>query len=208
MLEDIDPVDSFSSEVYRFVSWRQTSEVLNEMGLSPTDVDAIRTALPAITLDDKPEEFLDEPFRRVNTAHQPQQTRFSDGSIHVFYSAMEWETSRDEVLSWLYSKTAFPHAHYRLLSCVVTGRIKDLRPHISRMPYLVADDGYEACNQIGRAAIADQLHALVTPSARRPTGTCIPVFMRDALGHPNIGASQYLFTCDRATNHRNVNEIT
>ena len=34
MLDEIEAIDSYSSEVFRFVAWRQAAEVLAEMGLT------------------------------------------------------------------------------------------------------------------------------------------------------------------------------
>ena len=208
MLDEIEAIDSYSSEVFRFVAWRQAAEVLAEMGLNTEDMESIRAALPGIVFGETPEDLLEDPFRRLNTGKTPQQSRFSDGLIRVFYSATEWQTSRDEALNWIYAKTTWSFAHYRLLCCIVTGRVKDLRMHIDRMPYLIADDGYPQCNQIAHAAINEQLHGLLTPSARRPTGTCVPVFRRDSLSRPNVGPDLFIFACDREMGTREVREIT
>ena len=77
-------------------------------------------------------------------------------------------------------------AYYRRFSCNFQGNVKNLRSHLVAMPYLIQDEtiGYPHCNRIGAEAGSGRLDGLLTPSARKPDGTCLPIFNREALSNP------------------------
>ena len=139
---------------------------------------------------DSLETLLDKPFESKPQL-VPKQTRFSNGAIRIFYSALEPETVEAEVFAW-YAKYALNNAgkertaYYRRFTCDFQGDIKDLRPHLAAMPCLIQDEaaGYPDCNRIGTEAVSEGLDGLLTPSARKHEGTCLPVFRREALSNP------------------------
>lgn len=59
----------------------------------------------------------------------------------------------------------------------------DLRLNQDRWPALVDSDDYEFCNKLGAEAVGLGLDAFLTPSARLPSGTNVPVFAREALSN-------------------------
>lgn len=139
---------------------------------------------------DSLESLLDKPFESKSQL-TPEPTRFSDGAIRVFYSALEPETAEAEVITG-YAKYALNNAgeertaYYRRFACNFQGDVKDLRPHLAAMPCLIQDEiaGYPNCNRIGTEAVSEGLDGLLTPSARKHEGTCLPVFRREALSNP------------------------
>ena len=55
-------------------------------------------------------------------------------------------------------------------------------------PDLTHDSEYGFCNGLGAEAVATGLDGLLTPSARRPNGTNLPVFKRPAVSNPLVHA--------------------
>lgn len=55
-------------------------------------------------------------------------------------------------------------------------------------PALTHDSDYGFCNDLGAEAVAARLDGLLTPSARRPNGTNLPVFRRRAVSNPVVQA--------------------
>lgn len=53
-------------------------------------------------------------------------------------------------------------------------------------PDLTHDSDYGFCNGLGAEAVAADLDGLLTPSARRPNGTNLPVFRRRAVSNPVV----------------------
>ena len=51
-------------------------------------------------------------------------------------------------------------------------------------PDLTHESDYGFCNGLGTEAVASGLDGLLTPSARRPDGTNLPVFRRRAVSNP------------------------
>jgi hypothetical protein len=154
------------------------------MGLSGADIAETVGLLRERGLMENEAEVLDGPF-----AHKPQlqpvQTRFSDGTIRVFYSALEVATAERESAYW-YMKPLLQgeqpvRLFYRYFRCSFNGDVKDLRPLVGEHPYLIADTGYAACNAIGAEAFAAGLGGLLSRSARRPEGTTSSVFRRQCL---------------------------
>jgi hypothetical protein len=107
-------------------------------------------------------------------------TRYSDGTFGVLYTALERETAASEYAHWapvLVSPVAGRTIMLRLslISCLFDGATKDVRPFLSVWPWLVSDD-YGLCQQLSLLARADGLAALFAPSARRSAGTTTPIF--------------------------------
>jgi len=55
-------------------------------------------------------------------------------------------------------------------------------------PGLTHDSDYSFCNDLGAESVASDLDGLLTPSARRPDGTNLPVFKRHAVSNPVVHA--------------------
>lgn len=55
-------------------------------------------------------------------------------------------------------------------------------------PDLTHDSDYSFCNGLGSEVVASDLDGLLTPSARRPNGTNLPVFRRQAISNPEVHA--------------------
>ena len=158
--------------------------------MDPENVEEMLIFLRDRNKTDSLESLLDKPFE-PKPQLAPEPTRFSDGSMRVFYSALEPETAEAEVFVW-YMKYALNNAgeertaHYRRFACDFQGGVKDLRPHLAALPCLIQDEaaGYPDCNRIGIEAVSEGLDGLLTPSARKIKGTCLPVFRRAALSNP------------------------
>ena len=159
------------------------------MGIAPENTEEMLAFLRDRNKADSLESLLDKPFEpKSQLASKP--TRFSDGAIRVFYSALEPETAEAEVFAYvnyaLNNAVDERTAYYRRFACNFQGNVKGLRPHLAAMPYLIQDEtiGYPHCNRIGAEAVSEGLDGLLTPSARKPEGTCLPVFNREALSNP------------------------
>ena len=180
----------FGSTTFRYASQEENKNVLQEMGVAPESTEEMLAFLRDRNKADSLESLLDKPFEpKFQLA--PKPTRFSDSTIRVFYSALESETAEAEASAG-YMKFALDNAgeervaFYRRFACDFQGDIKDLRPYLAAMPYLVQDEaeGYPDCNRIGAEAVSEGLDGLLTPSARKPEGTCLPVFSRESLSNP------------------------
>ena len=189
MLENIKR-ELFSANPFRYAYHEEDANLLQEMGIAPENTQEMLVFLRDRNKSDSLESLLDKPFK-PKPQLAPQATRFSDGTIPVFYSALELETAEGEVASW-YVKYALNNAsdertaYYRRFTCNFQGDVKDLGPYSEAMPYLIQDkaNGYPHCNRIGAAAVSEALDGLLTPSAQTPKGTCLPVFSREALSNP------------------------
>ena len=135
------------------------------------------------------DELCDAPLRpKPRLRKLGRATRFSAGSFPVFYSSLEAETGEAEIHHWFPTVAGKPKsrrtAYYSRFGCDYDGAAKDLRPKATRWPKLVHDNGYRFCNRLGAEAVGLGLGGLLTPSARRETGTNLPVFARSAIGNP------------------------
>ncbi len=134
-------------------------------------------------------ELLDGPFRPKR--HLRKQTRFSDGSFPVFYSSLDVQTSEVEVCNWFLCFCGEPKserpAYYQRFSCTFDGVEKDLRSKLADWPDLIDGSNYALCNQLGAEALQSGVDGLVAPSARRSNGANLPVFVRRAIGDPELG---------------------
>src|SRR6266581_6108490 len=144
---------------------------------------------------DEPIRYLDGPFD-PKPHSPPRQSRFSDGSFPIYYSALEANTTRAEMrhhasLRFLgVSSIPGMAVFFREVRCAFEGQVKDLRPALGDIPHLIgeqADGAYDTCNAIAEEAKAVPLDGLVTQSARQPLGTCVPVFVRGSLSNPALG---------------------
>lgn len=194
MIEDV-ATERLDSRTVRLASQAGDEETLRAQGLSDRFLAEMLDFIRAGGRADDPNEFLDRPF-----APKPQylreQTRFSDGALPVFYSALEAETARAEMRFHtalrilLGDRTKNRVAFFRQIECDFGGLVRNLLPEVVRLPFLIEGKetgAYDRCNEIAAEARGAGLDGLITPSARRPNGTCLPVFNRQALSRPVLG---------------------
>ena len=203
MLEHI-PDQLLDTRTFRYaVQQPDDQKFLHEHGLGPEEIRELLDLLRERRLLTSLEQYLDGPFRpRASTGYP--SGRFSDGTIPVFYSALEPETAEAEAIN-LQVKYAIENASGRLanfmrVSCRFSGQTKDLRPYVSTMTYLTASStsDYRQCRLLGSEAHHNGLDGLTTPSAQRSGGTCLPVFRRPVLSDPQEERA-VIFSWDPAT---------
>jgi hypothetical protein len=97
-------LELFSADktVYRFAKVVDFSAMLGAMGFEAQDLDEILDFLGESRGPSDHEHLLDAPFaaKPQLAARKMVPTRFSDGSLRVFYSALELGTAESEVLYW------------------------------------------------------------------------------------------------------------
>lgn len=178
------------------------------------DPTAMLAVIRAHRAPDNPQRFLDGAFER-KPDFVPEQSRFSDGTVPVYYSALERDTTRAEMKHHsrlrLLGMGRLPGASVflREVRCQFTGRAKDLRREVGAIPHLIgekADGAYDTCNAIAAEVRAAGLDALMTQSARSEVGTCLPVFTKHSLSNPELGA-WVAFSFDGAHGTVLVNEV-
>lgn len=192
MLESI-ATESLQTDVFRLASHLPNGDFLRAQGFDEKSVNEMFDLLTSCNVSDKPEDLCEEPFRSKPQLQKAERhSRFSDGSFPVFYSSLEPETAEAEKKFLFLKNVSEPTkprpAHYSLFSCHFDGSIKDLRPKLADWPDLTHDSDYGFCNRLGTEAVASGLDGLITPSARRPNGTNLPVFRRHAVSNPKIHA--------------------
>ncbi len=192
MIEQV-PLTLFESTTVRLVSFKTLAGYLSsDLGLSPDDSSELMELLQSRDFPMNPEDIVAVAFEPKPNL-QPEGTRFSNGYIRIFYSALELETARHEVQYWFGKSLPVGNqptaASYRELHSKFDGHVKDLRPVAAEMPFLTADDGYPLCQEIGKeVSESDAIDALLTPSARLANGTCIPVFRRESIKAASWGS--------------------
>jgi hypothetical protein len=112
--------------------------------------------------------------------------RFSDGTFGVWYGALEKDTSIIEALFWHYRNVYKPmlskangpiNVDRRMLEAKVkTSSAIDLRKLTADMAELTHDTDYTFCQALGAHAVENKIDLYLTPSTRKPKGTCVPVF--------------------------------
>lgn len=165
-------------------------------GISPESFPEIFERLRQQNFLFEPAQLIDkvfDPSTNPNHATPFAQTRFTDGTKAVFYSALEDETSIEEIkyhqvrnseFSDLAGTTTAPPRYFSLYEIDFDGMVLDLFLIQANCPELISKDqnGYPKCRQLTEEARSQSVNAFRTPSARRSGGTCIPVFDRQSLG--------------------------
>lgn len=204
MLEKL-PNKSLQKRAFRYANQQNEVDFLQSMGLGAEAVAEITELLRDRQEIDSLEMLLDKPFKpKLQLEKQKLVTRYSDGSIRVFYSALERETAEAEVKhhtrKYLTHHATKPRTVYFLrFVCDFNGSGKDLRIKHNDWPWLTHDSDYSKCNDIAREAVEEGLDGLLAPSARRNNGTCLPVFKRTAISNPT-SEDVVSFTFDPSTN--------
>src|SRR6266850_5255279 len=98
MLEDISSAE-YEDFAFRLVSQAKQVEKLRSLNLAPDQIDEMIELLRDRGVTDKSSEILDGPFED-KLLYRARQTRFSDGTLRVFYSALESETVEQEIRYW------------------------------------------------------------------------------------------------------------
>lgn len=181
---------SIHRKVFRLASQQSAVEAfLQEQGLDIKSTDEMKELLRARGIADSPEELCDAPFKpKPGLQKTGRKSRFSDGSFPVFYSSLEAETAEAEarhLFSKIAGKSSKPRtAYYSRFTCIFDGTAKDLRPKQKDWPKLVHGSDYRFCNELGAEAVKLRLDGLLAPSARRTSGTNLPVFTRRSISKP------------------------
>ncbi len=165
-------------------------------GISPESFPEILGRLREQKIVFESAQLIDKVFEpSTNPKHATPfaQTRFTDGEKAVFYSALEDETSIEEVryrqvrsgeFSDLENTQTAPPRYFSLYETDFDGTVLDLFPFQANCPELTSEDesGYPKCRRTAEEARSRSVNAFRTPSARRQGGTCTPVFDRQSLG--------------------------
>ena len=182
---------AYRARVYRFVSLPDYVRTLGPM-VDAQGVEELVVLLRESGLGQDARELISSPFK-PKPPHGRYQGRFSDGSVGVFYGALERETAQEEVTSFCVrvifaGQDEGTRAFYQFAECDFAGDVKDLRLDGVQWQFLCsADEGvYPICQAIGREAVDEGLDGLVTRSARRAAGTNAPVFRESALANPQL----------------------
>lgn len=186
LLDDITTTRNHR-RIYRLANLLWDDEFFAELGLDALGEQELRALLVAAGYKTSLEELCNAPFRPKRRLKRA--TRYSDGSYPVFYSSLDSETAETEVAHWF--RTSFAgtpqdqrSAYYQRFTCLFAGEEKDLRGKQSEWPDLVHESDYTLCNRIGAEAVRLELDGLVVPSARRESGSNLPVFKRPAIRDP------------------------
>jgi hypothetical protein len=192
----------FASSIYRFSNTGSLIETAKGMSIDPDGFVELRELLrtSGVPIDD-PSEVLDGPFKPKPFFRY--RTRFSDGSIKIFYSSIESETAAAEadhfVGKWILGgASTSTQVFLRLTKCDFAGDVKDLRAKAVDWHFLTSNDWGIECAEIGADAASGGVHGLLTVSARRLTGTNLPVFRRECLSNA-VDTEYRVFTIDSAT---------
>lgn len=203
MLEILNPLQ-FSDRTYRYQTDSDALPLLQEMDIDGNEKEELLALVIKMGEISSLEKVLDEACKPKNLL-PVNGGRFSDGAIGVCYTALETETAQEEVSSFqcriaLRGMTQPVRLYYQQVSIDFDGQIKDLRPKKEDWPFLVSNDesGYPDCRVLAREAMAEHLDGLLSPSSRRPLGTCLPVFSRPSLQNPSLDGV-FIFDYDPAS---------
>ena len=137
-------------------------------------------------------QAIDYPFR----ADPALASRFGDGTVRVWYGALEAQTACAETCYHALRQVlalegeSTPVLRYRAVYRVrAQGLFLELRGKQDEHPELIGDD-YAATQAIGKHAAHQGLPGVLYPSARWPDGSCLAAFRADPLSAPTL--SHYL----------------
>lgn len=177
------------------VSDANVERLLNR-GISPESFPEIQGRLRKLKIVFEPTQLIDKVFEPSTNPKHPTpfaKTRFTNGDKAVFYSALEDETSIEEIkyhqtrsgeFSDLENTPHAPPRYFRLYETDFDGTLLDLFTIHPDCPELTSanENGYPKCRQLAEEARSRSINAFRTPSARRHEGTCTPIFDRQSLG--------------------------
>ena len=198
MLDSSD-VNYAEEWVVRLVSIAGSSarQALRDHGFEPDIVDDIVELLELLGIVVSPEELVADSFSPLDSlSGRFSVGRFGDGTIGVFYSALDELTCKRELEYHLFTgyvhDGALPFERtYSLILCSYSGQTADLRGQEVHHPELVSetDDGYSFCQDLALKAVGRGISGFFTRSARNEVGICVPVFRDSALSNPQIVSS-------------------
>ena len=197
MLENVN-VSLRQETVYRLVSTQPDEslmDLLKRRGTDPKHIDVAIEILSRLEVQLTAEELVNKSFSPKHDELTPFPVgRFSDGTFGAFYSALEIDTCKKEVeyhltaeLKESGSERIANNRFYDLIKCNYSGNTASLCGFEDSHPQLISKDksGYSFCQNIAREAKQRDLDGLLTPSARKANGVCVPVFSRYALFEPS-----------------------
>ena len=208
MLEGLTPKTEQHTVVrLSAVSDANVERLLNR-GISPESFPEIQERLRKLKIVFEPTQLIDKVFEPSTNPKHPTpfaKTRFTDGDKAVFYSALEDETSIEEIKYHQTRSGEFsdleniPNAsprYFRLYEMDFEGTVLDLFTIHPDCPELTSkeESGYPKCRELAEEARNRSINAFRTPSARQPGGTCTPVFNRGSLGDVPLLKSHGRFT--------------
>ena len=169
------PVYQVSASVLRLaaIPSRRLETMLLDRRIKLDSLEEILELLSPGDLVTSPEDVLEHAFRPQST-HDIHDTpfprsRFSDGTLGIYYSATEERTCEDEIAFHLGSSgpEGVPR-YYSLITCKYEGQTVDLRRADEDHPELVSKDesGYSYCQNLAKWAVEQGRDAFLTPSAR------------------------------------------
>ena len=133
-------------------------------------------------------EAIAYPFASDRTV----ASRFGDGSVRVWYGALEEDTALAETcwhqlqqLRAVEGIDAPVTRHRAVYRVQARGLFLELRGKERDHPELL-DDDYAATQAVARHAAAQGLPGLLYPSARCPDGSCLAAFRADPLSDPTL----------------------
>lgn len=126
------------------------------------------------------------------TSDRTLASRYGDGSVRVWYGALEEATALAETC-WHQIRqlraiegVETPVVRYRAVYGVrANGLFLDLCDKAGEHPELLSDD-YAATQAIGRHIAAQGLPGLIYPAARWPAGRCLAAFRAEVLSEPRL----------------------
>ena len=165
-------------------------------GVHIANVQSIVSALEVGRTPLTAKEVVDKTFRPREDRRTPFSVgRFGDGTMGVYYSALDEVTCERELGFHLESNLvelkdagfSYPRRD-SAIECHYSGATADLRWKETTHSYLVSKTsaGYPSCQRLAREAVQKGLHGFLTRSARHAGGTCVPVFARSALTNPDV----------------------
>jgi len=147
----------------RGITRESVPETLEVLALDGTPFSAVALVRDTFT----PKYRYSTPFPRW---------RFSAGNAPVYYAALEERTCVEEVKYHLRSSLQ-PGRYFAVISCQFDGLVLLLCGHEKKYPELTSqtEAGYPFCRRLANEARLT-VNAMHAPSARAPSGTCVPVF--------------------------------
>ena len=199
------PVGEAESSLYKLAAAFESpiESVLLGRGISPASLGETIADIGRAGGRFTAQEIVSGSFRkRLNRTKPFPETRFSDGTAGVYYSAAEVATCKREIAFHLKIEEGDPPRFYSLIGCRFSGVAADLRGKEKDYPDLVSQtsEGYPFCQRLGAAARRRHIDAFHTPSARKKGGTCVPVFTESALLRPFV-RSQFRVTASHNRVH-------
>lgn len=193
MLEEFQERNK-SKNVYRVASVADATpeERLLRRGINPAVIEPAIQALAGVSAVHKAEQIAKDSFVPKSGYPTPfRPGRFGDGTIPVFYSAVEDSTAIQELLHRIKESMIIDRIsrHYTIFICAYSGETKILIGREKEFPELVSqgNEGYPFCQRLGKEAHNSALiDGFFTPSTRQSGGTCVPIFKERAISNFRI----------------------